>query len=94
MPRQHHHHGPELGALGPPGHVGEELEHVRAHRVVGEVMLDAPDRLEPQRLDQVTEPQLLLIDFAIRTGVLGVLEQGGHPDVHDTVLLQGSATIG
>ena len=53
VPRQHHHHRAQLHALGAPRHVGEELQDVRAHRVVGEVVLDAPDRLEAERLGQV-----------------------------------------
>ena len=49
---------PSDARRGPPRHVGEELQHVGAHRVVGEVVLDAPDRLEPERLGEIGEPEL------------------------------------
>ena len=39
-------------------HVGEELQHVGAHGVVGEVMLDAPHGFEAQRLGEVGQTQL------------------------------------
>ena len=38
VPRQHHHHGAQPHVLGAAGHVGEELHHVGAHRVVGEMV--------------------------------------------------------
>src|SRR5439155_27321268 len=53
VPGEHDDHRAELDAPRPPRHVGEELEDVRAHRVVGEVVLDAPDRVEAERLSEV-----------------------------------------
>ena len=43
MPREDDHARAELYVRGAAGHVGEELQHVGTHRVVVEVMLDAPD---------------------------------------------------
>ncbi len=42
VPRQHDDSRAELDILGAAREIGQELRHVRAHRVVGEVMLDAP----------------------------------------------------
>ena len=86
MPGQHHDHGADLRPLRAPGHVGEELQHVGAHRVVREVVLDTPDRLERQRLRQVGQMQLVAIDLAIRPGLLRILEDARHPDVHADLL--------
>ena len=47
------------------GHVGQELQHVRAHRVVGEVVLDAPDRVEAERLGEVGEAELVPVDLGV-----------------------------
>src|SRR5205823_8974311 len=53
VPGADDHHRAELHAPRPSRHVGEELEDVRAHRVVGEVVLDAPDRVEAERLGEI-----------------------------------------
>ena len=45
VPRQHHHHRAQPHMPGAAGHVGEELHDVGTHRVVGEVVLDRPDRV-------------------------------------------------
>ena len=41
VPRQHHDHRAQPHVPGAARHVGEELHDVGAHRVVGEVVLDA-----------------------------------------------------
>ena len=82
VPGEHHHHRAELRALGPAGHVGQELDDVRAHRVVGEVVLDRPDRLETERLGELREPELVPVDLVVGEGVVRILEDGGVADVH------------
>ena len=70
------------------GHVGEELQHVGAHGVVGEVVLDAPDRLEAERLGQVGEAQLVAIDLEIAALEVRVLKDASHADVHASLPLE------
>ena len=65
VPGQHDHHRAELDAVRAPGEVGQVLQHVGAHRVVGEVVLDAPQRLEAERLGEVAEPELVAVDVAV-----------------------------
>jgi hypothetical protein len=82
VPREHDHHRAQARALGAAGHIGQKLQHVRAHRVIGEVMLDAPDRLEAERLGQVGQPELVAIDLAVGSRLAGVLEHGRQTNVH------------
>ncbi len=83
MPGQDDHHRAEIDPLGAPGHVRQELQHVGAHRVVGEVVLDAPDRVVAERLDEIGEPQLLPVHLVIGTHAARILEDDGGADVHD-----------
>src|SRR5207237_260322 len=55
-------------------------------RVVGEMVLDAPDRFEAQRLGHVGERQLVQIDLVVAERAAGVLEDGGHSDMHGALL--------
>ena len=65
MPGQHHHHRTEPDALRAAGKVGQILEHVGTHRVVSEVMLDAPQRIEAQRLREVAQMQIIAVNLTI-----------------------------
>src|SRR2546428_633510 len=86
VPRQHDHHRAELRLLRAAGHVGEELQHVGAHRVVGEMVLDTPYRLVAERLREIGQPQFVAIDLTIRAALLRILEHGRHSDVHAGLL--------
>ena len=59
-----------------------ERGHVKSARVVGEVMLDRPDRFEAQRLGHVGQRQLVQVDLPIADLTAGVLEDCSHSDVH------------
>ena len=83
VPRQHDDHGAQLDVLGLGRHVGEELHRIRRHGVVGEVVLNGPYRVEPQRLRQQRHTDLLLPHLAIGESVVRVLEQRGVPDMHN-----------
>ena len=65
VPGQHHDHRAELHVLGAPGHVRQELERVGHHRVAREVVLDRPDRVEPERFGQPGELQLVRVDLVV-----------------------------
>jgi hypothetical protein len=82
VPGQHHDHRAQSHVPGPAGHVGQELHHVGTHRVVGEVMLDRPDRIEAQRLGHVGQRQLVQVDLAVAERPPGVLEECSHSDMH------------
>ena len=82
VPRQHDDHRSEQQRVALAGEVGEHLQHVGAHRVVGEVVLDAPDRLVAERLGDAAEPQLLLVHLEIAAALVGALEDDGESDVH------------
>ena len=82
VPRQHHDHRAQPHMLRAAGHVGQELHHVGAHRVVGEMVLDRPDRFEAQRLGHVGQRQLVQVDLAVAERAAGVLEDCSHSDVH------------
>jgi len=60
VPRQHDHRGAELDAPGAAGEVGEQLRRRGRHGVAGEVMLERPQRIEAQRLDEIAELEMLL----------------------------------
>ena len=86
VPRQHHHHRAQPHVLGAARHVRQELHHVGAHGVVGEMVLDRPDRFEPERLGHVGERQFVQVDLPVAERTAGILEDGGHSDVHGTFL--------
>jgi len=72
----------ELHLRRAAGHVGQELQHVGAHRVVGEVVLDAPDRLVAEGLGQVGQGQVRRPHLLVRQRPSEALEDGRHADVH------------
>ena len=74
MPREYADHGAELDSLGAGGHVGEELKDVRAHRVISEVVLDAPDGVEAERFGQPGERKILLVDLRVRDLLARILK--------------------
>jgi hypothetical protein len=82
VPGQDDDHRAHLRGLRARGDPGEILQHVGAHRVVGEVMLDAPDRLEAERLGEIDEGQVVVVDGAVRPRVARVLKDDRRPDVH------------
>ena len=88
VPRQHHYHRPELGACGLRRHIGEELEDIRTHGVVGEVVLHRPDGVEPQGLGHLGQSQFLAVDLCVGETVAGVLKQRSKADVHEILLAQ------
>ncbi len=55
VPGQHNHHRAKLNVLCAASEVGEHLEYVRTHRVVGEMVLDAPQGLETERFGHIAE---------------------------------------
>ena len=59
VPGQDADHAAQLQIGGAAGHVGEELEHVGAHGVVGEVVLHAPDGLETQGFGQLGKTEFV-----------------------------------
>ena len=64
------------------GHVRQELHNVGTHRVVVEVMLDGPQRLEAELHREITELQLLAVHLVIGECVERILEHGRVADVH------------
>ena len=45
-------------------------------------MLDAPQRVEAERLGEVAEPQLVAVDVAVGAALALALEDDAHSDVH------------
>jgi hypothetical protein len=82
VPRQHDHHRAELDGARAAGEVRQVLQHVGTHRVVGEVVLDPPQRLEAEGLGQIREADLVPIDVAIGAALALSLEDDAHSDVH------------
>ena len=72
--------------LRAPGEVAQVLQHVGTHRVVGEVVLDAPQRLEAERLGEVAEAELVPVDVAVGAPLALPLEDDAHADVHVNLL--------
>ena len=87
MPRQHDHHGAELHVPGLPRHIGEELQDVRAHRIVSKMVLNRPDGIKAERLGHLGQSQLLAVDLSVGESVAGVLKEGGVPNVHGVLLV-------
>ena len=69
VPRENDNHRAHVDALRPPREVGEELRRVVDHRVGREVVLHGPERIEPERLDQLAEAELLLVDLGVADGL-------------------------
>jgi len=82
VPGQHHHHRTELHPPRAGRHPGQELRHVGAHVVVGEVVLGAPHRVEAERLGGAGQLEALTPDVGVGPGPLRVLEERSHTDVH------------
>ncbi len=84
VPRKDHGPGAEQDALGPRCHVREEDGVVRTERVVPEVVLDRPQRVETELVGQLAQPDLLLDDIAVRyvVPVAPRLEDHLHADSH------------
>ena len=82
VPRQHDHHRAEPDAPGPSRHVGQELNRIGDHLVVGEVMFGRPHGIEAQLLGQIAKLDLFLPDIAVRTRAVRVLERRGVADLH------------
>src|SRR5579863_10380017 len=89
MPGHHDHHRAKLNGLGASGVVGQELEHVGAHGVVVEMMLDAPDGIEDERLVEVAEPEVFEVDVAIRSDVVRILKNNSATNFHSEILHEG-----
>jgi hypothetical protein len=66
--------------------VGEELEDVRTHRIVREMVLHGPDGVKAERLSHVGKSQFLTVDFRVRKGMTGILKNGGVANMHDMLL--------
>ena len=98
VPGQHDDHRAELDRLGAAREVAQELQDVRAHGVVGEVMLHAPDQIEAERFGEIAEIQFCAVDFVVRPIGIGRLENDAHPDMHRNlphyVVLESLAWLG
>ena len=68
------------------GHVRQPLHRVGAHRVVVEVVLDRPQRLEAELDGEVAQAQLVLVDDSVVERVVRILEGGVVADVHHVPL--------
>ena len=84
VPRKDHRAGAEQDALRPRRHVGEEHGVVGAERVVTEVVLDRPQRVEAELVGQFAEADLLLDHIPVGdvVAVTPRLEHHLHPDSH------------
>src|SRR5437667_11948197 len=70
------------------GEIAEVEKDVGTHRVVGEVMFDAPQRIDPERLGEIAEAKLVPIDVAIGSSFALALKNDAHSDVHLAPLLR------
>ena len=94
VPRQHDDAGAEQDVRVLAGHVRQPLHRVGAHRVVVEVVLDRPQRLEAELDGEVAQPQLVLVHLVVAERVVRVLEGGVVTDVHAFIPLVGcSVTV-
>ena len=64
-------------------HVGQKLKDIWAHCVVGEMVFNTPNRLEPERLRLESKVEIALIDGLIGNRFPWILEDDGHPNMHD-----------
>ena len=86
VPGQDDDRGAELDLLGPPGHVRQQLAGVGRHDVAGEVVIQAPQRIEPIGFRLVRNRQFLPIRLQVRLPVeAGQLHDGA--DLHGVLLL-------
>ena len=90
MPGHDDDHGAELDALGLAGHVGEKLQDIGTHRVVGEMVFHRPQRVEAQRLCPLGQAQFVHVDVGIGQDVAGVLKEGGVAHVHARLLVRAA----
>jgi hypothetical protein len=54
-------------------------------------MLDAPDRIEAERLGHLGEAKLVAINLGVGKCVFGILENCAIANVHDVSLLRGDS---
>ena len=66
VPGQHHNHGCEIDTLRDPGDVAQILKWIRDHRVGREVVLDRPQRVEPNFVRDASDVDLLEEHFLVR----------------------------
>ena len=86
-PRHDDHLRAELHPLGPPGEVGEQLQRIVRHRVVGEVVLGDPHRIEPEFLGEHEVLELLADELRVGVSVAALVrETGGQAYVHAGIL--------
>src|SRR5215813_4318007 len=90
VPRQDNNHRAQLHMLGFASHVREELENIRDHGVIVEMMLDRPYRVKSQGFGHFGEPQFLTVDFGVRQGVIGVLTSYSVTNMHNSLLCLAS----
>ena len=67
------------------------MQHVGAHRVVVEMMLDAPDGIEAERRIEVANMEIFGINFAIRSNIEGILENYSSTNFHLEILREARA---
>src|SRR5579859_7024249 len=73
VPGQHHHHCPHVDLRRPPCVIRQQLGWVGDHRVRRVMVLDRPNRVIPERFDEVSESEFLVVDLGIR-GLRGPVE--------------------
>src|SRR5713101_5211081 len=78
--------------LGPARHVREKLEDIGHHRVIVEMMLDRPHRVEAERLRHLGKPYLIAIYLEVGKGIVRVLNSYAVTYVHG-ILLSGYAPL-
>ena len=82
MPGQHDDGGAERDAAGASGIIAQQLGRRRRHRVAGKVMLEREQRIEPERLGQIAERQMLAYHRGI--GAAGLAQHVERDtDFHD-----------
>ena len=85
MPGQNNSTGAELNFAGLASHVTQKLGDIGAHRVIGKVMLNTPQRVEPQRFSQLGDFKFGVIDSQVGH-IAGVLEEHVNANVHKSLL--------
>ena len=71
-----------MDLFGRARHVGQELDDVGAHGVVGEMMFDAPDGVEAQFFGLECQGEIARIDLVIRGLAIRVLKDHPSTDMH------------